>query len=233
MNIVIIPPDNRVSIDGIWKTVQIDIAHINCARLDGESGVVEHVSYEGHWPEPRPIPRSEFLQEFSGAIQAWESAKTDEELHADAARAMQEAEEAAFEEELAAEAARVWGKDVYLARTQQAAESARAAHVTLGAGQSLVYQEKAAEAVAVLGMGEVAANALPDHGSAEFPLLAASVGIEADTLFDVAQIVGERAEATATALGAIERVRLTAKRAIQATETDADAKAIYEAIQWP
>ena len=121
----------------------------------------------------------------------------------------------------------------YLAAHENNAAITRSRYVTVAPGMDLVYQEKAAEAVAVVGMGREAANALPDHGTAEFPMLAASVGIEAETLFDIAEIVSEKAEAFASIAGGIERIRLAGKKAISSAETDEEAKAAFESITWP
>ncbi len=93
---------------------------------------------------------------------------------------------------------------------------------------ALTYQEKKDQAVAVLGQ-PADAELVPE----DYPVLAASVGIEADTLRQVAALVMERYETFVEISGAIERVRLSAKKAIHDAATVEDAKAIFEAVTWP
>jgi len=125
-------------------------------------------------------------------------------------------------------------KATLLRRLDHAAEQARQRHITTGFGQALTYREKIDQALAVLDLGEAAANALPESDTiAQFPMLAASIGIEAETLHAAAALVVSRYEAFSSFGGAIERVRLTAKRAIRAATSAADADAAYGAVAWP
>jgi hypothetical protein len=83
-------------------------------------------------------------------------------------------------------------------------------------------------------MGQDSANALSEHDrTAQFPTLAASVGIEAATLWDCAQIVVQTYEAWAALSNQIERTRLMSKRSISLASDAAAAQAAYEAITWP
>jgi hypothetical protein len=68
---------------------------------------------------------------------------------------------------------------------------------------------------------------------AQFPVLAASVGLEADTLFAAADLVMARKEAWASIGGVIERVRLAGKKAIGEAQTESAARQAYEGIRWP
>lgn len=114
------------------------------------------------------------------------------------------------------------------------AETVRLRYITPGVGQSMTYLEKHNQAVAVEGLGEEAANALSEHDrTAQFPTLSASVGIEAATLWDCAQIVVQTYEAWAALSNQIERTRLMGKRAISLASDAAAARAAYEAITWP
>lgn len=226
MNIVIIPPDNRMSVGAVTKTVELGhLPQINCARLQNGRGSVEHCEYEGDWPPPLAMKEEDFLERFAKEIGAFHQAETDEEVHA--------REHAARQAAAREQNAYVPTKDDYIVYVDLAAEGARGKLVTPGSGMAAVYQEKAAEAVAVIAMGREATEALADAGAHDFPLLAASVGIDAASLYDVAEIVSDKAEAFATAAGAIERVRLLAKQAIRTAGSDGEAKAIYEAVQWP
>lgn len=114
------------------------------------------------------------------------------------------------------------------------AERVRLRYITPGVGQSMTYLEKHNQAVAVEGLGEEAANALSEQDrTAQFPTLSASVGIEAATLWDCAQIVVQTYEAWAALSNQIERTRLMGKRAISLASDAAAARAAYEAITWP
>lgn len=113
------------------------------------------------------------------------------------------------------------------------AETARARYLTPGVGMAMTYTEKKDQAVAVLAMGEAAANALAAHGAAEFPTLSASVPIEAPSLYAAAQIVIAKYEAWAAISRGIELTRLAAKKAISDASDAAAAQAAYEAITWP
>lgn len=114
------------------------------------------------------------------------------------------------------------------------AERVRQRYITPGVGQSMTYLEKHNQAVAVEGLGEEAANALSEHDrTAQFPTLSASVGIEAATLWDCAQIVVQTYEAWAALSNQIERTRLMGKRSISLASDAAAAQAAYEAITWP
>lgn len=114
------------------------------------------------------------------------------------------------------------------------AETVRLRYITPGVGQSMTYLEKHNQAVAVEGLGEEAANALSEQDrTSQFPTLSASVGIEAATLWDCAQIVVQTYEAWAALSNQIERTRLMGKRAISLASDAAAARAAYEAITWP
>lgn len=228
MDIVIIPPDNRVAVNGVWKTVPIssaglgheDIGHINAARLESGTGYVEHRAADGYWPRPRTLAEEDFRAEFADIIAAWEAAKTDAELAAEAV-----AEEEAGQEQVPPHEMTV---SDYLLAVDSAAERARLSHITGGAGMALTYQEKKDQAIAVLGQPENAELDLADY-----PVLAASVGIEANTLREAATLVMDRYEAFAEVGGAIERLRLAAKKAIKEAGSAEEAKAIFEAVAWP
>lgn len=114
------------------------------------------------------------------------------------------------------------------------AERVRLRYVTAGTGQAMTYQEKAAQALAVLDLGEEAANALTEaERVAQFPILAASVGIEADTLYAAAGLVMARQEAWASLGGVIERTRLAGKKAVGDAADVAGVHTAYGAITWP
>lgn len=113
------------------------------------------------------------------------------------------------------------------------AEKFRLRYITPGVGQQLTYQEKFAQATAVQALGQIAANELTkDQRDAQFPTLSASVGIEADTLWDCCLLVISRYAAFATLSHSIERTRLQAKKDIAASTTIDAARTIYGSIAW-
>lgn len=113
------------------------------------------------------------------------------------------------------------------------AEAVRLKHLSPGSGMALTYQEKFAQAQAVSAMGRDAANALSQaEREAQFPTLSASVGIEAPTLADAADLVLARYAQFARLSLHIERTRLSGKASIQAAPSEADVEAAYRAISW-
>lgn len=122
----------------------------------------------------------------------------------------------------------------YRARIDDDAERCRQKYITPGAGMAMTYMEKHAQARAVMDMGEAAANALDAAlAKANFPTLAASVGREAPTLYDCAQIVIAAYERFAYLSNVIEACRLDARAAVAAATTEAGVVAAYEAVTWP
>ncbi|WP_332117230.1 hypothetical protein [Azorhizobium caulinodans] len=107
----------------------------------------------------------------------------------------------------------------------EAAEARRARLITLGAGQAMTYQAKAAEAQ------RLADDAAPDPAS--YPLLSAEVGLTADDLAGVGAAVRGANAAWIAAGAAIERVRLAGKRDIRAAGDVAAVRAAFAAVIWP
>lgn len=105
------------------------------------------------------------------------------------------------------------------------AEAERLKYITPGAGQAMAYLQKAMEATAYL--------AATDPDPADYPLLAAEVGITGDTIADVAAVVDGQYQAWRLIGAAIEQARLGAKADVDAAETVEDAQAAYEAVVWP
>lgn len=123
-------------------------------------------------------------------------------------------------------------RQVFLKRVDDDAEAIRARYNTPGAG--MAYAEKHAQARAALRLGEEAANAMEEEEvRAQFPMLWASLGIDAPTLWDVVMIVIDRAERWVDTSSMIERTRKLAKKAISEASDAAAARAAYEAVRWP
>lgn len=78
MNVTIIPPDDRVCIDGVWRTVPVqDFPHVNAIRFDGIIGTVEHRLHAGEWLPPRVLTADEFHAEFGAILEAYQAAPDD------------------------------------------------------------------------------------------------------------------------------------------------------------
>jgi hypothetical protein len=121
-----------------------------------------------------------------------------------------------------------------VAQVNEDAENCRLQYITPGAGMAMTYQEKFSQAQAVDALGQATANALtPEERAAQYPTLSASVGLEAATLWDCAQLVITRYEAFAALSAVIETARIGGKLAISNASDAAAAQAAYEAITWP
>lgn len=113
------------------------------------------------------------------------------------------------------------------------AELVRLKHITPGDGMAMTYREKFEQAELVNEIGETAANALSEaERIAAYPTLAASVGLEAATLWECAQLVRAKYAQFAQLSHVIEKTRLSGKSAVSAATTVAEAQAAYEAITW-
>ena len=107
----------------------------------------------------------------------------------------------------------------------EAAERTRLKYVTPGSAQAMVYKEKAEEAK------RYSADQSPNP--ANYPILMASVGIEAASLAQVAAGV-LTTYALWTGLAAqIEAVRLGAKRQVDTAASVAEVQEIVAGIVWP
>jgi hypothetical protein len=105
-----------------------------------------------------------------------------------------------------------------------AAEQERLKYITAGAGQAMTYQAKAEEARRL---------ALVPEGAdpADYPLLAAEIGITAETLAGVGDVVRAAYQQWLAIGAAIEAVRLGAKLAIDAAVSAEDALSVE--VAWP
>lgn len=124
-------------------------------------------------------------------------------------------------------------KAALLVKLDDDAERVRLRYITPGAGMAMTYNEKFAQAQGVNAIGKEAANAMSQQErEAQFPTLSASVGLEAATLWDCAQLVLQKYAQFAALSLFIERTRLSGKKAIAEAQTADAAKAAYEAIKW-
>ena len=109
------------------------------------------------------------------------------------------------------------------------AERERLRHITGGAGQAMEYQQAAAEANAILAA--LAANPEHEPDPGDYPLLAGSIGLDGETLVDVATTVAAMHRQWQIVGSAIRRARLSAKKAIDEAADMAAARAVQPA--WP
>lgn len=110
------------------------------------------------------------------------------------------------------------------AKVDADAEAARLLWITAGSGQALTYEQKRAEAE------RMATDPTPQPDA--YPLLAAEVGITADTLAAVGALVRARAAAWTAIAAQIESLRLQAKAAVMAATNAAEARAAA-VVNWP
>jgi hypothetical protein len=114
-------------------------------------------------------------------------------------------------------------KAAYLERIRREVSVRRSLYITDLVGQDMVYLRKEAEAVAYL------AEAAPDLGN--YPMLAAEVGVTAETAHQVAQIWLYMSQAWQGIAARLEGLRLVAGNAIAAALTEADILAAYDAFE--
>ena len=111
------------------------------------------------------------------------------------------------------------------AGVDKAAETARLKYITAGAGQAMTYAQKADQALRYLAANE------PDE--ADYPLLAAEVGITAADIGAVAEIVSTAYQNWQLLGAAIEAARLGTKKAIDEATTEEAARTAAAAAIWP
>lgn len=109
-------------------------------------------------------------------------------------------------------------------RLNQAAEQQRQQYITAGPGQAMVYLQKLSEAL------DLAKD--PNPLPANYPLLNATVGVEAGSLADVAALVTKTASQWIPIAGKIENIRLSVKAAIMNAQTVDDAVAAWSQVTW-
>lgn len=114
------------------------------------------------------------------------------------------------------------------------AERLRNLLITPGSGQAMEYQEAYAQAKSALADAENAS-------ASAYPMLAATIGIDKDPetnapatdVLGVARAVKKAYEAYVQVGAAIKGARMRGKEAIEASATAPDARAAFDAIQWP
>ncbi|UXM94324.1 hypothetical protein N5853_09410 [Bartonella sp. HY329] len=116
------------------------------------------------------------------------------------------------------------------------AEKARLKYITPGVGQSMTYQEKVNQAA---NYAKAYAAHLKDPDSIKAPneneylLLKSSLGIDGDTLAEVAENITWAYALWEQVGAAIETIRLQTKASIDTATTVEQAQAIFDAVKWP
>lgn len=105
------------------------------------------------------------------------------------------------------------------------AETERKKYITPGEGQAMTYQRKVEEAKRAILEEEPAA--------VDYPMLAASVGVDGDTVKEIATIVLAMDAAWAVIGSAIEKTRLSVKKAIDEAASAETANMVANAVVWP
>lgn len=105
------------------------------------------------------------------------------------------------------------------------AEAERLKYITPGAGQAMTYQQKVDEARSFMAASNPEAS--------DYLILSSEVGITAETLSEVADVVLAAFAQWQQIGAAIEAIRLGAKRDINAAQDEAAARVIVDEIEWP
>lgn len=105
------------------------------------------------------------------------------------------------------------------------AEVERLKYITPGTGQAMTYQQKVTEAQAF--------KKSTNPKASDYPVMSSEVGITAETLDGVADVVLGAFAQWQQIGAAIETIRLGAKRDIDAAADEPAARAIVDAIEWP
>lgn len=119
------------------------------------------------------------------------------------------------------------------AAVDSAAERTRLKYITPGDGMQLTYREKLDQAEEVAAGGQAAADAMSAQDAAShYPVLSASIGVEASTLWAASQLVIARYAAWAQIARAIELRRLTAKKSINEAATIQTVNNVLASTSW-
>jgi hypothetical protein len=110
-------------------------------------------------------------------------------------------------------------------KIDEAAEKERLKYITDGAGQAAVYSAKAEEALACL--------ADPSPLLADYPFLAAEIGINGADLTEVANTILAIKASWKVIASTIENIRLTAKNDIDGATSRDVIDAIVGGVTWP
>jgi len=100
--------------------------------------------------------------------------------------------------------------------------AARRRFITILPGQEMIYLAKEAEAIRYLGLTQ------EPESLADFPLLAAEIGITTQTAYQLAQIWVFMSSSWRAAAAQIEAIRLSTNAAIQGAQTVSEALSVLD-----
>ncbi|MBB4017395.1 hypothetical protein GGR16_002424 [Chelatococcus caeni] len=116
-------------------------------------------------------------------------------------------------------------KERLLAAIDEDAEREYQRFIVPGTGHGLVYLARLDQAREALTASRPKA--------ADFPLLAASLGVDGKSITEIAESVLAKEDAWRKAAARIERVRMAARQAVKAALDDSEALAAYQSVTWP
>lgn len=125
-------------------------------------------------------------------------------------------------------------KQAYQKQIDDAAENERLKYITNGVGQSMTYQEKYNQAVDYSNKWKAhkeTSDKEPNEN--DYLLLKAGIGIDGDTLIEVAETVTYAYAMWQKIGAAIEATRLETKAKIAETKDADSAQAVFDALKWP
>ena len=118
----------------------------------------------------------------------------------------------------------------------KAAENERLKYITDGVGQSMTYQEKvnqAADYSKKFGAHQKSPDDTPAPKEDDYLLLKASLGIDGNSLIEVAETVTHAYAIWQQIGAAIEAMRLETKSKIGMAKDITSAKAVFAELNWP
>ncbi|EJF89128.1 hypothetical protein [Bartonella tamiae] len=118
----------------------------------------------------------------------------------------------------------------------QDAEQERLKYITNGVGQSMTYQEKIAQAASYSKQYATFladTDKSPHPNEEDYPLLKASLGIDGDTLLEVAEKVTSAYRQWQKVGAAIEETCLKTKQQIDQASQISEVEIIYNTLLWP
>lgn len=113
-------------------------------------------------------------------------------------------------------------------KIESLAAAERTKYLTCEKGQEMVYLKKSEQASAYR---KAVANG-EEIDPADFPFLTSCIGLDGDTIAEVADTILSAASYCAELLARIDKAKRTAKLAVNAASTQAEIDAIIAAIEW-
>lgn len=127
-------------------------------------------------------------------------------------------------------------KNILKTDVDLAAEYERSKYITNGIGQSMIYEEKYRQAEDYYKnytLNQQRPDKIPQQKEADYLLLKASLGIDGDTLIEVAETIMHSYARWQQIGAAIEAKRLETKKKIEHAESIIEVQSIFSSIQWP